>query len=318
MGPREKQLSTRVTIAFGMVYVLWGSTYLAIRVLVSHVSPLVMGSARFLAAGTIMLLICGCLGRKIMISGRDLAVLALIGILLLSGGNVTVGWAEQYLPSGLSALIVAVVPIWVAIIEAWLLRVERLSKTGIAGLALGTSGIILLLWPNLTAGSPLGRQQLIAAAGLVFASLSWSAGSVISRHVTVAADPFTATGWQMLMAGIFNTVLALAAGSYASAHWTHSAIGALAYLVTGGSLLGFTAYIWLLDNVPTAKVATYAYVNPVVAVFLGWLLLGERIDVYMLLGTVVIVGGVALVTVAKIKTSGSPKAVLASATRSTD
>lgn len=309
----EKQNRLRVMVAFALVYVIWGSTYLAIRVLVSQVPSLVMGSLRFIPAGVIMLALCLAMRKRIAISRRDFAILAAVGILLLSGGNVVVGWAEEVLPSGVAALIAAVVPIWVAIIEAWVLRIERLSRLGIAGLALGTSGIVVLLWPQLTASSTLGHRELIAAAGLLCASLSWSAGSVFSRHGKLTVDPFVATAWEMFLAGVFNTVLALGAGSFAHAHWTRTAFAALAYLITGGSLIGFTAYIWLLEHVPTAKVATYAYVNPVVAVLLGWLVLHEAVNGYVLAGTLVIVCGVVLVTQAKVKSKLQAKEPLCAA-----
>ena len=302
MSPSEtvRRHQLRVGIAFALVYVLWGSTYLAMRVVVRDVPPAMMGATRFLISGSIMLAACALCKQKLALTRKDLLPLASIGILLLCTGNVGVAWAEVTVPSGLAALIVAVVPIWVAIIEAWVLRSDRLSAKGVVGLLLGTSGLAVLLWPRLF--STLGHDELKGMVILMVASLSWSCGSIISRRSQLSIGPFAATGWEMAIAGVANLSIATALGDFHRTVWTHHAIWSIAYLVTGGSLIGFTAYIWLLDNVPTAKVATYAYVNPIVAVLLGALILHEKIDGYILGGSAVIIAGVALVTTSKIKT----------------
>jgi drug/metabolite transporter (DMT)-like permease len=147
----------------------------------------------------------------------------------------------------------------------------------------------------------MGRIQLWASLALIWAALSWTLGTLLSKYTKVSVDPFTATGWQMLLAGLVNFGGAAALGEIGKAHWNLPAIGAIAYLVTGGSLLGFTAYIWLLEHVATAKVATYAYVNPIIAVILGTLVLREPIDIFIIAGTLVIVVGVVLVTTANVK-----------------
>jgi drug/metabolite transporter (DMT)-like permease len=301
MSPSERKHRLNVIVAFAMVYVFWGSTFLAIRVVVSNVPPTMMGTVRFLVAGPIMLAICAALKKKIAITGRDFLMLGTIGVLLLSGGNVVVGWAEVSVPSGLAALILAVTPIWVAIIEAWILKSDRLSRRGIVGLFFGSAGLMILLWPKLHATDALGRQQLIGTIMLILASLSWTIGSIISRRTKVSIGPFAATGWQMTIAGSFNFLLAFALGDLHRGTWNSSALWAVGYLITGGSLLGFTAYIWLLEHVPTAKVATYAYVNPIVAVILGMIVLHEKVDGYILAGSAVIIAGVILVTTSKVK-----------------
>jgi drug/metabolite transporter (DMT)-like permease len=295
-----RQHRMHVIIAFAMVYVLWGSTYLAIAVAVKHMPPAVMASTRFIASGAIMLALCAFFGRKIRISKREVIRLGTIGVLLLTGGNLVVGWAEKYVASGLAALVLAVTPIWIALIEAVILKKARLSSRGIAGLGLGTLGLGILLWPKLQATSTLGRMELLGCIALIFASLSWVSGSLISKHTPSDVDPFVATGWEMLLAGIVNTGLALALGSFVHADWNSAALWSVAYLVVGGSLLGFTAYIWLLEHVPTAKVATYAYVNPIVAVILGAIFLHEKLDAFIVTGTAVIVAGVVLVTTAQV------------------
>lgn len=274
---------------------------MAIAVAVKNMPPLMMGASRFITSGVLMLAFCAVSGRKLFPGGKELLLLGAIGVLLLSTGNVSVGWAEQYVPSGLSALILAITPIWVAVIETFILRKVKLSARGAAGLVLGIVGLFILLWPRIHTTTKLGRMELIGCFVLIWAALSWTLGTLLSKYTKVSVDPFTATGWQMLLAGLTNLTGAAVFGDLTKAHWNPAAIGSIAYLVTGGSLLGFTAYIWLLDHVPTAKVATYAYVNPVIAVILGTVFLHEPVDVYILIGTAVIVAGVGLVTTANVK-----------------
>ena len=301
-APQEQEQSHRlkVGISFGLVYFFWGSTYLAIMIAVRHFPAPVLGALRFLIAGALMLGWCAFTRKKITISRGDFLRLLLVGVLLLSGGNVILAWAEEYNNSGLAAMIVAVVPIWIAMIEA-LFGGDRLNRLGWTGLLLGIGGLLVLLWPDIANGSTLGRRDLFASLGLMLGSLSWALGSVLSRRFQLSVGPFAATGWEMTLAGIVNALLALSLGSFHRADWSRTGWLAIAYLVTFGSLVGFTAYIWLLEHVPTPKVATYAYVNPVVAVFLGWLLAGEHIDRYMLLGMVVIIAAVILVTSSKLR-----------------
>jgi len=300
MSPAEKQHQLKVVTAFALVYVLWGSTYLAMRIVVENIPPAMMGAMRFLGSGAIMMAYCFFSGRKISVSRADFIRLATIGVLLLSTGNVMVAWGEQYVPSGLAALVVAVVPIWVAIIETWILKSDRLSSRGVLGLVCGLAGLAVLLWPKLSASGDIGRRELLGCAALIWAALSWASGSILSRRSKLSVDPFTATAWEMSIAGTVNLLASLAMGDPARTVLTARGLGAIAYLITGGSLIGFTAYIWLLEHVPTAKVATYAYVNPIVAVLLGALILNETVDRYILAGTAVIVAGVALVTTSKI------------------
>lgn len=299
-GPAEHQSHRlRIGVSFGLVYFFWGSTYLAILIAVRHFPAALLGALRFLIAGVLMLGWCAASGKKVTISGKDGLRLLLIGVLLLTGGNVVLAWTEQFINSGLAAMIVAVVPIWVALIEA-LMGGDRLNRLGWIGLLLGMGGLFVLLWPDID-GSSVGKRDLIASLVLMLGSLSWALGSVLSRRFKLGVGPFAATGWEMTFAGLVNAFLALGFGDFRHADWSRTGWLAIAYLVTFGSLVGFTAYIWLLEHVPTPKVATYAYVNPVVAVFLGWMLHGERLDRYMLLGMVVIIAAVALVTSSKLR-----------------
>jgi drug/metabolite transporter (DMT)-like permease len=307
----DKSLSRHalnVITAFGLVYFFWGSTYIAIRIGVEHIPAALMSGIRFLIAGILMLGWCLLTGKTIRLKRADALRLFVIGTLLLTGGNAVLVWSESYLPSGLAALIVAVVPLWVAIIEGPVLGGDRLSSRGWTGLLLGFSGLAVLLWPKITSTSILERKQLFAGAILLLGSLSWAVGSIISRRSQLSVGPFVATGWEMTFAGALNLVLGFLHGDHHHADWSWPGLAAIAYLITFGSLVGFTAYIWLLEHVPTPKVATYAYINPMVAVFLGWLILHEHLDRFTLLGMIVIVAAVALVTSSKLSSGPSQAA----------
>jgi drug/metabolite transporter (DMT)-like permease len=292
----------KVIFAFGLVYVFWGSTYLGIGIAVEHIPPAVMCASRFLTAGVVMLAYCAVTGRRLRYSPRELAHMAVVGILLLMGGNLTLSYAERIVPTGLAALLIAVSPLWFLVLDSWLLGDHRISRRGAIGLVIGIIGVVVLIWPKLTASTSLGRRELLWSLLLQGGSFSWALGSVLSKKWQTAADPFSATAWQVTFAGISNLIFALLFEAHSTVTWTARGIGATLYLVVCGSWIGYTAYIWLLQHVPTSKVSTYAYVNPAIAVFLGWLVLHERIDHFILLGSAIIVVSVILVTSAKIHT----------------
>jgi len=292
----------KVILAFGLVYFFWGSTYLAIGIAVEHIPPALMCGVRFSIAGIVMLAWCGLSGRGIWYPSRDLAHMAAVGILLLMGGNLTLSYAEQVVPTGLAALLVAIVPLWFLVLDSLLLGDHHISRRGKIGLALGILGVVVLIWPKLISPGQIGRRELWWSLALLGGSFSWALGSVLSKKWKTAADPLSATAWQMIFAGIANGAFALMFVDLSAVNWTTRGIGAVLYLMVCGSWIGYTAYIYLLRHVPTSKVSTYAYVNPVVAVFLGWLVLHERVDQYILLGSAVIICSVVLVTSAKIHT----------------
>jgi drug/metabolite transporter (DMT)-like permease len=286
-----------VLLAFALVYIFWGSTYLGIRVAVERVPPILLAGVRFTISGSLLLVFCWVTGRGVAVTRHHLAQLAFLGFILLGVSNVVLAWSELYVPTGLAALIVAVVPIWFLLIEQFVLPTgDRVNGWGVGGIALGALGVVVLLWPRIRSTHPLGWMELVACVALLGSSFTWAFGSVLSRRWKVPVDPLVASGWQMLAAGVIDGLAGLAVGDYRRATWNVTGWAAIFYLVIFGSWVGYSAYIWLLRHVPTSKVATYAYVNPVVAVFLGWAFLGESVDRNILAGALIIVPAVALVT----------------------
>jgi drug/metabolite transporter (DMT)-like permease len=301
MSSGKTTFTWSVILAFGLVYFFWGSTYLGIDIAVERIPPPVMCGIRFLIAGVVMLAFCGLSGRKIAYSSLQLGQMAVVGILLLVGGNLTLAYSETRLSSGLAALIVAIIPLWFLVLDSLLIGDHEISGQGIAGLVLGLVGMAVLLWPDLTATTSFGRSQLWASLELLGGAFSWALGSVLAKKwKSGEVDPFSATAWQMTFAGLANLVIAFTLQDFARAVWTPRGIGAVVYLIIFGSWVGYTAYIWLLGHAPMSKVSTYAYVNPIVAVFLGWLVLHERVDKYMLAGSAIIIASVVAVTSAKV------------------
>lgn len=301
MRNEEHQPQWKVILNFGLVYFFWGSTYLGIRIGVEQIPPALLCGVRFLTAGALLLLFCALRRRPIRYPPAQLFHMAVIGILLLMGGNLTLAYAEQVVPSGLSALLVATTPLWFLVLDNLLLGSHRLGRRGLIGLALGVAGMVVLLWPDLRTSGVLGRRELWAALSLPLGSFSWALGSVLSKRWESGADRLAGTAWQMSFAGIANLLFAAMSRDYVRVVWTARGITAVAYLIVCGSWIGYTAYIWLLGHAATSKVSTYAYVNPVVAVFLGWIIEHEVVDRFVLAGSAIIVISVILVTSAKIK-----------------
>jgi drug/metabolite transporter (DMT)-like permease len=297
----QSQHRLAVIVAFALVYFFWGSTYLGIDIAVEHIPPALMCGIRFLIAGIFMLAFCALRGRKVQYPPSRLLQMAVVGVLLLMGGNLTLSYAEKYVASGLAALIIAVTPLWFLVLDSLLLGDHHIALRGKIGLGLGVAGLLVLLWPDLSSATALGRVQFWASISLLGGSFSWALGSVLAKKWKSSdVDPFSATAWQMIAAGVANFLAAFALGDLSRAVWTLRGVSAMLYLVVFGSWVGYTAYIWLLNHVPTSKVSTYAYVNPVVAVFLGWLVLHERVTGYILAGSAIVVASVALVTSAPV------------------
>ena len=298
-----------VILAFGLVYLFWGSTYLAIDIAVQSIPPALMCGVRFSIAGVVMLAVCAAMKKRIWYPIRQIALASVVGVLLLMGGNLTLSWAELAVPTGLAAMIISVTPLWFLVLDSLLLGHHRISWRGKAGLALGVAGLAVLFWPELHSTTEMGRRELYRCLSLLGGSFSWALGSVLSKRWQSGMDVFSATAWQITAAGAANFLFALAVGDMRHVIWTTPGVGAVLYLVVCGSWIGYTAYIWLLKHVPTSKVSTYAYVNPVIAVFLGWLVLHERIGGFIFAGSVIVVLSVILVTSAKVQEKTAPEKV---------
>jgi drug/metabolite transporter (DMT)-like permease len=280
----------KVWTALWIVYIVWGSTYLAIRYMVQTLPPLFGAGTRFVLVGAILLPILAVRrGTGVLRPTRaELLSCAFVG-LMLPGANAVISVAEQTVASGVAALLVASVPLWVILLR----RVfrERVSGRSIAAVLVGFAGVALLVRPQ-------GQATVLALLSCVGGSLMWAFGSFSSPRVWLPRDPLVSVGWQSLLGGLACLLAALVAGEFGDIHparWSTDSILGLAYLVTFGSLLAYTAYAWLLQNAPVSKVSTYAYVNPVIAVFLGWLFLSEPITATTLIGAGIIVASVALV-----------------------
>lgn len=284
-----------VWAALGIVYLVWGSTYLGIRVAVqAGLPPLVSAGVRFLLAGVILAAIVAATKGPgaLRVNPRELGAAALIGSLLLFGGNGVVMIAEQTVPSGLAALLVAGVPLWVVV---WrLVTSDRPRSLTLLGVALGLGGLALL---TLSGGDASGAQ-LWGVLAIAAAAISWATGSFFSARVGMPSDPFVSTVWEMIAASSAMIVVGVARGEltgFSPADVPTRGWVALGYLVVFGSVVAFTSYVWLLHSAPISLVATYAYVNPVVAVLLGWIVLAETVTLPIAVGGAVVVIAVGLV-----------------------
>jgi drug/metabolite transporter (DMT)-like permease len=280
--------------ALATIYVVWGSTYLAIRVMVETMPPLLSAGVRFAVAGAVFLAVLGRRGglSRVRATRAQIAGAALIGTLLCFGGNGLVTVAERDVPSALAALIIGAVPLWVIVMRS--IHGDRVPAVTIAGVLVGFLGLAVLLLPgDRPDDAPLGWSLVVVAA-----SISWAAGSFYSRRTPLPDDALVSTGWQMLLGGAGMILVGSIAGEWAdvdpSAFDTDSVL-AFVYLIVFGSWLAFTAYVWLLKHAPISTVATYAYVNPVIAIVLGWAILEEEITGLMLAGAAAIVLSVASV-----------------------
>ncbi len=284
----------RVILAFAAIYLLWGSTYLGIRYAVETIPPFLMAGTRHLTAG---LLLYGWLrlrGEK-RPRPRDWAVAALIGALMLLGGNGLVTWAEQRVPSGLAALIVASVPIWMTVLEAIQKR-RPPRRAVVAGLVLGLAALGWLVAPGRFGGN--GHVDLLGAAALLTAALCWAVGSLTSRAVKLPVSTFLAIAMEMIAGGVVLWAVGLSTGELRRldlAAVSGRSIASLGYLIVFGSLAGFSAYMWLLNVTTPARVSTYAYVNPIVALLLGWGIGGEALTLRTGISALGIVAAVAVI-----------------------
>jgi len=298
---------TSLAVAFATIYLVWGSTYLGIRVAVETLPPFLMAGARFVVAGAVL---AGWLAatRGFRATARQWRDNAIIGTFLLLGGNGLVAWAEQFIPSGLTALLIGSTPLMMVLTEwAWPGGHRPTAITG-AGLFLGLAGVAWLAapWENTASGG----LHFGGVAAIVAASVFWAFGSIYGRRIRQPTDPLTASALQMLGGGVALLLAASVHGDLAA--FSLAAVSArswlaVAYLILVGSLVGFSTFVWLMKHSTPARVSTYAYVNPVVAVFLGWLILGEPVSPRTLAAAAVIVASVAIITTQRGRSAAPPK-----------
>lgn len=298
---RPAPLTALIVLAFAAVYLIWGSTYLAIRVAVQTLPPLTMAGVRFVFAGGLLYALLRIAGapRPSALQWRSAT---LIGGLLLLGGNGGVAMAETVVESGIAALLVATVPLWMVLLEGLRPGGSWPNAIEIAGVLVGFAGVGVLIGPGWATASSAesGGVDLGGAALLVGASLSWAAGSLYARHAELPRSAWTATGMEMIAGGALLLVAGLLRGEWATldvSRFSAASLLALAYLTVFGSLVGFTAYVWLLGVTTPTRVGTYAYVNPVVAVLLGWAAAGERLGAATFVAMGLILSAVVLINV---------------------
>lgn len=296
----SNRVSLLLITAFAAIYIFWGSTYLAIKYAIETLPPFLMAGARFFAAGSILLVWARFSKDYEKPKFAHWRTSFVVGTLLLLGGNGGVVFAERYISSSLAALLVATEPFWIVLLSWLWLKGARPNLKVVSGLAIGFLGVWLLISGQPATGATnSGSMQLFGAIAVMIAALSWATGSIYGLRAPVLKSSLLTSGMQMFAGGSVLLLVSLISGELfrfnVSEVSSRSWFG-LVYLIVFGSLVSFTAYSWLLKNAPPAQVATYAYVNPVIAVFLGWLIAGESFTTQMLVGAGVIVGSVALIT----------------------
>ena len=298
---KEQPRKSRVALAFAAVYVVWGSTYLAIRFGVQTIPPFIMAGTRFLVAGLLLYGYARLRGAP-RPSMREWRSAGVVGLLLLFVANGGVTWAEQRVPSGIAALLAATVPLWIAVMD-WGIHGGARPRPGvIIGLVLGLAGVVILIGPDQLLGD--SRLDMAGIGVLMIASVSWATGSLYSRSAVLPSSPLLATSMEMLSGAAALFLLAGLSGEFRgfdpSAVSTRSWLS-VGYLSVFGSIIGFSAYVWLLRVAHASRVATYAYVNPVIAIFLGWSLAGEAFTFQMLIAAAVIIFAVVLIITSQSK-----------------
>jgi drug/metabolite transporter (DMT)-like permease len=283
-------------LAWLAVCLIWGTTYLGIRVALETIPPALVGGIRYAIAGTLLAAILRARGERLP-PRREWPAFALLGFLMICLGNGGVIWAEQWVPSGIAAMVVAASPFWMAGIEACAPDGEPLTGRVLLGLAVGFAGVVALVWPDLTAGGELGQQFAIGVVALQVACIGWALGSSFSKRRTRDENALAAAALQMLFGGVMMLAIASARGEWRDLSFTARSLAGELHLIVFGSLVGYTAYVFALKHLPVSTVSMYAYVNPVIAVALGSLLLGEPFGWRVTIASGMVLAGIAVVRI---------------------
>ncbi|MEE9431296.1 MAG: EamA family transporter [Melioribacteraceae bacterium] len=279
-------------LAWVTICIVWGTTFLAIKIGVESLPPMLFAGIRWIIAGPILLLVLYIKGIKLP-QKKDFKHLAIIGILLIGGGNGFVVIGEQWLPSGLASLLITTLPFWIVSIEYLIPNSYKLNKFMILGLVVGFFGVSLIFWNELE--NLLNGNYFWGIVSVLAAVICWSTGSLYSKYKPIGSHPLMNASWQMIIAGTLQISIGLFLGEQNSFSLNTDGVLAMLYLVFIGSLLGYTSYIYAISKLPVSFVTTYAYVNPVIALLLGWMVLDERINFTLIIAMLIILAGVALV-----------------------
>lgn len=272
----------------------WGTTYLAIRIGLETLPPMLLAGFRFLAAGSVLFFVMSRQRGARLPVGREWFDVGVVGVMLLVVGNGAVVWAEQWIPSGMAALMVATSPFWVAGLERFQKGGERVGVRAVVGMLVGFGGLLLLVAPELF-DARLSVQYVLGMLAIQLGCFTWSAGSVYAKHRPAGVSPLMGASLQMLVAGTILTLVGTAAGEWNVLSFSGRSLGALLYLIVFGSIVAFGAYTYAMQKLPLSLVTTYSYINPVIAVLLGALVLGEPLGARVIVSMLIILGGVALV-----------------------
>lgn len=286
-------MRTRRLLAYSAIYLLWGGSFLGIRVVVAVVPPFVAASFRFFVAG-LLLLAFALVTSERSITRRQWLSTALLGLVMFTGDYACLFWAEQHISSGIASVIAATIPVWIFAGEVFLLRTQRITGKSLAGIVLGFLGVVVLTWQSTRPGALGSSAGMLAGLG---GALFWSGGTLLSRKLELPASRVVSAGWQMATGGLMLFLIALASGETrrvpaAPVVFSPRIVWSMTYLIVAASIVAFTAYVWLLGHEPVGRVASYAYVNPVVALALGAWLAGERLTVLQIVGSALVVVGV--------------------------
>ena len=280
--------------AFVVVCIVWGTTYLAIRVAVRTIPPMLLTGARFIVAGLLLFAIARLSGEAVPRARNILVELVIVGLLMVGIGNFAVVWAEQWVPSGMAALLVATAPFWAVLMERLRKDGERIEARRVVGMLIGFVGVALLVAPGGT-GRAFDRHLIIGAIALQFASMAWQYGTVRGKYNLQDVPPLMSSSFQMLAGGTAMAIAGLSTGELRRLTFSAQGLAALAYLTIFGSVLAYTAYVYAVKKIRVTTLSLYAYINPLVAVILGWLILNEQLTSMSIVAMLIILAGVALV-----------------------